>query len=481
MGWKINRLRDKASNLALAAKHDKAVAVYGELRALEPDEPRWPHKQGDLLRRLGRENDAVEAYEAAVDAYASKGFLARAAAMAKVILTIDPDRSEVLARVNPTAAQELRKKTGSGLYDARQLLEQAAAADAEKAQAAHAQQEAARQPSERPATPSEPAPARKRKDSSVFQAAAPLKAVQDEDDLIVFDDADVTNLTLSDQELSDPNERVTTASDGPDALQLAALPAMPLFADIPPDALRSLVSNAELVEVAAGTTIVTEGSAANALYVLTEGTARVTSPRVARPILLTEGEVFGESCLVDSGARQANVVAHTDVSALRIRKDTLDALCTAHPQLHDVLLELLTRRLVSNLMTTSPIFCDLPKEVQRKLATSFEIRRADPGTALIMRNKRADGMYLLLSGALELIDSNQGRSIVLNPGALVGTYSLLRKTGSLHDVLVKSPAIVLRLSATRFRMAVIESQNAVDHLRSLATSMPDQNQPTLST
>jgi len=63
---------------------------------------RRPSKTTDLRARLNLalEADAVLAYERAVDLYATKGFMARAAAMAKLILAIDPTRGDVLERVN---------------------------------------------------------------------------------------------------------------------------------------------------------------------------------------------------------------------------------------------------------------------------------------------------------------------------------------------------------------------------------------------
>ena len=55
--------------------------------------------QGGLLRRMVRKDDAVLAYERAVDLYAAKGFDARAAATAKIMLAIDRSKSDVLERV----------------------------------------------------------------------------------------------------------------------------------------------------------------------------------------------------------------------------------------------------------------------------------------------------------------------------------------------------------------------------------------------
>jgi hypothetical protein len=50
---------------------------------------------------MGRKPEAIEAYERAVELYAAQGFVARAAAMAKVVIGIDSSRIDVLERVYP--------------------------------------------------------------------------------------------------------------------------------------------------------------------------------------------------------------------------------------------------------------------------------------------------------------------------------------------------------------------------------------------
>jgi predicted RNA polymerase sigma factor len=88
-------------NQALEASHlHQALDLYELIERQKPDEPRWPHRRGDLLQRMGRKTDAVRAYERAVDLYATKGFMARAVAMARLILAIDPTKGDVLERVN---------------------------------------------------------------------------------------------------------------------------------------------------------------------------------------------------------------------------------------------------------------------------------------------------------------------------------------------------------------------------------------------
>ncbi len=79
---------------------NQALDLYELIENQDPDEPRWSHRKGDLLRRMGRKADAVLAYERCVELYAAKGFVARAAAMAKVILEIEPSKVEVLERAS---------------------------------------------------------------------------------------------------------------------------------------------------------------------------------------------------------------------------------------------------------------------------------------------------------------------------------------------------------------------------------------------
>jgi hypothetical protein len=59
---------------------------------------------------MGREADAVRAYVRAVRLYSARGFDARAAATARLLLTIDPSRVEVLAWVESESARRFEQQ-----------------------------------------------------------------------------------------------------------------------------------------------------------------------------------------------------------------------------------------------------------------------------------------------------------------------------------------------------------------------------------
>lgn len=101
------------AELSRALEHGRlidALEIYELVERRKPDEPRWPHRKGDLLCRMGRERDALRAYERAAYLYSAMGFDARAAATARLMLEIDASKGEMLDRVNRVAQRRLRKQ-----------------------------------------------------------------------------------------------------------------------------------------------------------------------------------------------------------------------------------------------------------------------------------------------------------------------------------------------------------------------------------
>ena len=66
-----NDLRDELSKALRAGRLSEALALYELIEKRKPEEPRWPHRKGDLLHRMGRRGDAVVAYERAIQLYAT--------------------------------------------------------------------------------------------------------------------------------------------------------------------------------------------------------------------------------------------------------------------------------------------------------------------------------------------------------------------------------------------------------------------------
>lgn len=359
--------------------------------------------------------------------------------MAKVVIAIAPERIDVLERVSPEAARRLHRSARSAYVTA----------DADD---------------EDPQTQAK----------RIAADAIPLVADRSaEPDLLRFTrPPSAKNLSLeleiSETELEDRRWAGQDTDQMPTAAELAQLPSMPLFAEVPRPILARLVRESRLVDLEPGELLVERDTTADALFVLIEGSVQLVRPSDQDAVVLSEGDVVGISCLLDRVTYQGDVTARTKARALRISKLLLDRLVAEHPPLGDVLLEILGRRLVATLVRTSPMFSAFQNHTRWEVAAMFEVRRADKGTVIVEAGKRADGLYIPMIGQL-LATGPDGEHVGnLKLGRPLGQHSMLTKTPSNLTVQAESDVLILRLSARRFEELVSQHPALIAHLEELA-------------
>ncbi len=453
-GSPSRKLREKLHSALRRERLTEALRLYEALEEVEPHEARWPHRKGDLLKRLGRPHDAVEAYEHAIDLYAQQGFVARAAAMAKVVMGIVPERDEVLSRVNPDTARRLHRSTRSTVVTANLEPE----ADS---------QEITQTKTKRISADALPLIA----DESALDEA--LRFTRPPDPR-----RPTLALDISDAELQD---RLALDEDGlherPTPEHLAQLPSVPLFAEVPQSILAKMVKESRLVNLEPGENLIERGTTADALYVLVDGSVQLIRAADEDAMIFSEGDVVGISCLLERVRYEGDVTARTKVSALRISKLLLDRLVAEHPPLDEVLLEVLGRRLVSTLVRTDPMFAGLDNGTRSEVTAMFEVRRAARGTAILKAGRRADGLYVPMVGELIAIGMEGEELGRLKLGRALGQHSILTQAPSPFTVMAASDVLVLRMSARRFHEVASKRPSVMAHLEELA-SRPDT--PTFS-
>ncbi len=432
------RLRETLEKAAAKQNRALAAETLTKLIALEPDEPRWPHRLGETLARLNRSAEAERAYAQAATVYAAKGFLARAIAVAKLAVELNPARVDLLEALDPQPAQSLRLQ--------------------------------ARPPVPAQAIPLAPpsAPA-----LSVHLLEPQAGAAADE---IVFEDAPLSctieiqaedfDIVILDEDVEEAAASGAGGDEDLDAERLSRMAGATLFADVSREALADIAHQAERVVFSDGEVIFTKGARSDALLVIVEGRAEV---RVAGVPLIevVEGDVLGETTILEDAVRTAEVVSRGELVALRVTKTALDAIVARHPDVGEVLFGLLARRLVSDALETSPLFAPFEPAARADIARAFEVRRARPGTVLQEKGKKSDGLYLMLSGVVES-EEPAGR-VRLPHGALLGHEMLVTRAPADRTVTVAKEAVLLRLPATKFTAFVTEYPPALAHLADLAS------------
>lgn len=115
----VRSLRDAATSASSEGKHRKALELYLELEQIEPQSPDWAKRAAETYRRLGKNREAIAAYDRAVDRYAQTGFLVQAIAVCKVILQIDPSHEGTKRRLATITQQQDSTKTAAGALENR--------------------------------------------------------------------------------------------------------------------------------------------------------------------------------------------------------------------------------------------------------------------------------------------------------------------------------------------------------------------------
>lgn len=109
-------LRDSLQVAMNERRYNDALNHILGLVALEPSDPRWPHKYGDVLRSLRRNNEAAAAYRRAASRYEGAGFPVRATAMLRLAGELEGDSGP---RAREESGPRIREESGTRMISGR--------------------------------------------------------------------------------------------------------------------------------------------------------------------------------------------------------------------------------------------------------------------------------------------------------------------------------------------------------------------------
>ncbi len=123
-----------------------------------------------------------------------------------------------------------------------------------------------------------------------------------------------------------------------------------IFRGVPLDGLARLAEQGQLQRFPAGTQLMRQGEASDALLVIVEGRVAVERchPHLLDPILLAElgpGETVGEMGVIDRQTRSATVTALEDTLAVRLSVVEAMEVIAHYPEVAAALLRTLSRRI----------------------------------------------------------------------------------------------------------------------------------------
>jgi CRP-like cAMP-binding protein len=261
-----------------------------------------------------------------------------------------------------------------------------------------------------------------------------------------------------------------------------AISPVPLFSQIDREGLRALIAAFEMITVPAGEVVIQEGEEGAEAYIVARGELEVrrqpgehdSGRDVAamdlgsggRPITLarlTNGALFGEMALLSRAPRAASVVACRPSILLVARRDALEDVAEVQPNVGVELAAHCRRRMVTNLLRTSPVLIAVDPQERPALVERFETRVFEKGDKLIEAGQETSGLHLIASGEVAVVGDDGGESFVistLGAGEVVGEVALVLRRKANADVVAVHPTVTLHLPREDF-LALIGDHPAI--------------------
>ncbi|MCY1046677.1 cyclic nucleotide-binding domain-containing protein [Corallococcus sp. bb12-1] len=259
-------------------------------------------------------------------------------------------------------------------------------------------------------------------------------------------------------------------------------PGVPILSWVGRESFVALVEALEVRAFWPGQKVVEEGAAGDSMFALVEGRAEVAR-RVegnARQVVATlgQGQFFGEVALVSEGPRLASVEVTERSVLLEFKRDHLARLLTTHPEVDVAVQAFYRRRLVENLLRTSPLFNKLSPELKLTMSREFDLRAIPAGQVLLTQGQPGDAFYLLLRGqCLPSLEQPSGRTVglpELREGDVFGEISLLLDKPVSATVRTRTDCVVLRLERAAFERHLLSQPGLKGLLMRMGTERLQQ-------
>ena len=144
---------------------------------------------------------------------------------------------------------------------------------------------------------------------------------------------------------------------------------------------------------------------------------------------LFENTLFGEMALITGQPRTASVAVVGEADVIQVSKTALLHVIAGVPSVREALDRFSRERLIKNLLQTSPLFAPFTKSQQGELLRRFEGHEMEAGVDIIREGERGQGLFLILSGEVDVIAHAKSAEAVklarLRAGDMFGEMSLV--------------------------------------------------------
>lgn len=472
----VDQLKQRLTLTLKARRFDAALSALVDLAREEPNEPGWPRRAARLLRARADRKGEVAALRRALSLQIDQGLVLDAIATCQSLLEVLPDDERTLETLDllylegpaspvgvPSSVADVRGGRGDAPLDDLVLTEVV--------------------PGARPVAIGDGEPGSVVEipiDGPGGQAAggdAPLDLHLDR----WSSSADLRDLEAA-RVIALPKRNGRAApSKGADrgASLRGELANVPLFGELEPGSLHTLIRRVRVVTLEAGQVLFRQGDPANSLYVVVDGAVVpiAEGERRRKLAVLERGEFFGEIGLLGSQPRNATIEALVDTKLLAIDRRLMWELIEAEASVAQSLMRFLRDRLIDRQMRTNLFFSAFAHAERDAVARQFRFLEVEPGTRVVEAGKAPEGLFVVLSGDLALARRDSASRTdktlgVLGLGDVFGGLSLIEGRLPETDVVARSKCWLVVMGEGRFRR-ILETNPRLDRVLRRIAKAPD--------
>ncbi len=228
---------------------------------------------------------------------------------------------------------------------------------------------------------------------------------------------------------------------------------LPFLSELTQESFVAVARALAILRLKDGQLVMRQGDVGDSLFLVASGELRVfvETPQGPRDVArLFENTLFGEMALITGQPRTASVAVVGEADIIEVRKSALLQIMLSVPAVRDALDRFSRERLIKNLLQTSPLFAPFTKSQQGELLRHFEGHEMEAGVDVITEGEPGKGLFLILSGEVDVITGAKGPSPVklarLKSGDMFGEMSLVTDQPTTATVRAAAPTTVLFLA-----------------------------------
>jgi len=216
--------------------------------------------------------------------------------------------------------------------------------------------------------------------------------------------------------------------------------------------LRILESASRIMHVCEGVEVLFEGDASHDLFFIHSGKVAIGRRQGNQLSVIAHrypGDIYGEFGVLRGKARQASVFTIEPSRIIRVELSAAQQVLEVDKEFRDKLEQLLRRRMLESFFSSHPVFQDIPVANRNKLVESLEIEVAKRRARIFNQNDPPKGIYMVLSGEIEiLLRNNKGEEVLIElrrDGEILGEVAHGGGKGMAYSALATSNVDLLKL------------------------------------